>query len=424
MKIYDIFKKNPNKQLNDEIQVPKNTNKEKSHELETHFNDSIRPFQETFHMYKDQVLEVIKRNLFNDDVKYSDEGIFQKMEIYLKTFFEDKAFEWDLCKNDVFEQIKKYKLSSKIGEILEKNYEYYLVNLVSLNLKGTVNEQYKYIIDYSISENRPLTKQYARMVVAAYHYFKFKHLEDKKDILYSNLIAIIAFEEIKSWIKDDANCIGLIFRRIENRFVKVKVENIDENLLIRRIFASRHFQKLRDEFAFLDYHGMTGKYAHIYEEIIKPGISRFDKKESIVEDSKILETKPDVNAPKKEEAKNLEKNSLIIEQEQVVEKQLSEKIPKKIKHKLEVKEDGYDSFLKKIGNKDVKTNNLSLEYLHGMEKELESIDNNKKNYKFTIYESSKEIDEELENLVYMWTFENQLEVNEDKLPLWAFQQFR
>jgi hypothetical protein len=348
--------------------------------MDTFYEVKKKSLQEKFLLLKEKVLEVMFKNLFNYEVRYSDEGIFNKIEPYLKTFFENEGYEWESFKNDVIELIKKYRLTNEISEILEKNFKYYIDNLIPIEHKNTINDLYRYVIDISISENRPLTKQYARMIIANNHYIKFKHLESEKDTLYSNIITMIAYEEFKSWIIESDTCVDVIIKRVENRFIKIKVENIDENLLIRSILLSNHFQNLRNEFSFIDYYVMRGKYTQIYQELFKTKISNIFKEKSVFEDI---------------ELKN---------QHSKIPKIKFRETNKSVLKKLDEQNDTYEivfaAYLKRIGSDIENHKNKTLEYLYEMKEELESIDNIFNHiYDVKILELSKDTDEELDAIL-------------------------
>ncbi len=212
--------------------------------------------------------DIIFTNLFNSNNKYSDQGIFSKSEPYLKEFVEKNGYDWEKEKNIIYTLYQKSGCVKVIKEYLEKNYQYYISNRIPFDWSGHFADWLKIVIDKSIMDKMSLTKQYARMVVASYYYNDFSK-KGKKEVLYKNLIAMISSEEFKTWIINDVACFERIVQKVEKRFVKEKVTDFDERILITKLVNSKMFQQALVDYPFIDGFARNSKYAKVYIESVQ-----------------------------------------------------------------------------------------------------------------------------------------------------------
>ena len=210
--------------------------------------------------------DIIWANLFNEENKYSDNGILVKTQKYLKKYFEEKGFDWYVNS----ETLQKLITSSAKWKALAKQqdtfYEYYCTNRINLRFEGHFLDWVKFVIDESYKANKPLTKQYARTLVGFY-YFKAFHTKGSKEALYKNPLAMISYDEFRNWVsKDDGNRFERLVKFVIKRFSKMDVQDLDERVLIIQLIKSINFKKALDEFEYLDSSAKQSIYANIYNE--------------------------------------------------------------------------------------------------------------------------------------------------------------
>lgn len=389
--------------------------------------------EEMFKENEDYIFEnIILDNLFNDENKYSDSSIFEKTQTYLKKYFEDNGFDWNsnsaLIKN-LISTSQKFKAIAKQQNSF---YEYFCVNKIDFKFEGHFPDWVKYVVDQSYIANKPLTKQYARILVG-YYYFKALNTKGSKDALYKKLLAMISYEEFKNWIKSDTACFDRLVYFVIKRFNKMDVQDLDERILLTQLIKSKNFTEALKEFNYLDASAKQSKYASIYNEVNKnTNINTIDlnvrnvineEKNSLSKnetrlDSKQVEIKNkvsdnpqdsiDKSTAKKDDAikkiidvpRDTSEKEIIAEtstQNKTTNNQIS--VSKIVSQKSLNEEDDFDKVLEKLGgSRDVKTS-AEVEFLNSIVEDLKKIEEEK----IIESESTTEqpYDEEIENLLYL-----------------------
>ncbi len=375
---------------------------------------------------------IILRNLFNDENKYSDSSIFEKTQDYLKKYFEDNGFDWNSNSALIKGLISTSQKFKAIAKQQNSFYEYFCANKIDFKFEGHFPNWVKYVIDQSYIANKPLTKQYARILVG-YYYFKAFNTKGSKDALYKNLLAMISYEEFKNWINSDTTCFDRLAYFTIKRFNKMDVQDLDERILLIQLIKSKNFIKALNEFNYLDASAKQSKYASIYNEVNKnTGINMIDLNvRNVIKEEKNLSSKNttrldskqveienkvsdnpqdniDKSIAKKENAikeiidapRNTSEKEIITETS-AQNKSTNNQIPisKRVSQKLLNKEDDFDKALKKLGgSRDVKTI-AEVEFLNSIVEDLEKIEKEK------IIESEntteQPYDEEIEDLLYL-----------------------
>lgn len=216
---------------------------------------------------------LILNNLFNDENKYSDGGLFAKTEKYLKKYFEDNGYNRDESSAKIQSLISASPKRKTIGKQQDIYYDYFRNNQISLNFEGHFSDWVKLIIDQSFILYKPLTKQYARILVGFYYYKTFC-MRGTIDSLYKNMIAMISYDEFKKWIVNDSYCFDRLAKAVIKRFKKMDVQEIDERILLIQLIKSKLFEKALNEFEFLDEKSKKSAYASIYNYVLETNQSK------------------------------------------------------------------------------------------------------------------------------------------------------
>ena len=279
---------------------------------------------------------IIFSNLFNDDNKYSDYGIFNKSEPYLKIYFENYGYEWDLNRDKIFALYKKSGRLKVIVNYLEENYNYYITNRISFSWSGHFSEWLKIVIDKSITDKKCVTKQYARMIVGTYYYKDFVN-KGTKDVLYKNLISMISAEEFKVWIINDATCFDNIIKKVEKRFKKQEINDVDERVLITQIVKSKLFRQALAEYPFIQDYATISKYSKIYKDAIHDTqVNSIDLNvKNVIEEKKIEEKPKGFIQESNKESKNKENGASSNISEDYIDTNEEKKVEEKPKESIQ-----------------------------------------------------------------------------------------
>lgn len=227
-----------------------------------------KSIKDMFYENEDYIFKnIIWNNLFNEENKYSDSGVIMKTEKYIKKYFEDNGFDWNANLEINRNLIKSSPKWKEIDKQQNTFYEYFCINKMNLKFEGYSKDWVKFVIDESYSINKPLTKQYARILVG-YYYFKTFNTKGTKEALYKNLLAMTSYEEFKNWISKDVNtCFERLIKIVIKRFNKMDVQDLDERILIIQLIQSKNFTKALSEFDYLDSSAKQSAYSNIYNEV-------------------------------------------------------------------------------------------------------------------------------------------------------------
>lgn len=302
-----------------------------------------KSIEEMFCENEDYIFKnIIWNNLFNEENKYSDSGVIMKTKKYIKQYFEDNGFDWNANLEIILNLITSSPKWKAIAKQQDTFYEYFCINKMNLKFEGHFSDWVKFVIDESYSINKPLTKQYARILVG-YYYFKTFNTKGTKEALYKNLLAMTSYEEFKNWISKDVNtCFERLIKIVIKRFSKMDVQDLDERVLIIQLIQSKNFTKALSEFDYLDSSAKQSAYSNIYNEangekqvksidlnvkniitedyisklIIKTNKSELQQKDTNIIDQKYIEKNNNLIISVADEIKSDIKPEVIIEEKQ------------------------------------------------------------------------------------------------------------
>ncbi len=452
------FDENNNDNSKNTSQNSTMNNESENNDYSTNVKKVERTIEE-FYIAKEEDIfnNIIFANLFNSDNKYSDHGIFNKSEPYLKVYFENYGYDWESNRDKIFALYQKSGRVKIIGNYLEENYNYYITNRISFSWSGHFADWLKIVIDKSIADKKSVTKQYARMIVANYYYKDFGN-KGSKEALYKNLVSMISAEEFKTWIINNATCFDYIIQKIEKRFKKEEINDIDERVLITQIVKSKLFQQALVEYPFMKDYATISKYSKIYNDAIHDDqVNSIDLNvKNIIEEKKIKEKpkeciqesnkeskKKDIGTSsnisedyidtknqilkednqtsldiKEKKVKNnlnegktfesVEKNNVVITQDDAIVSEPVKEIVTEHNNEDNIapakksvrKTDDFDKALKKLGGNRNVENNSVINFLENIKEELISIDESYDfKYDSIIGCSDVDFDEEIDNLL-------------------------
>ena len=232
-------------------------NKKSEEELDAIFSSSARIYIFT---------NVIYSNLFSERSKYSEDSFFEIVKPYLQDYFANLGFDWPVFGNKIIDLCKKSDQLKTITKKLNENYQYLINNRLKFEWKGDSKDWPKYVVDQSITQNKPVTMQFAKMIVANYYYRDYSSKATIEALYKSLLLLSVSGKEFVTWIVNDENCFVNIVQHYEKRFQKIHVENIDERVLVSQIVKSKRFNTALTKFKFLDTNARESIYSSVYIE--------------------------------------------------------------------------------------------------------------------------------------------------------------
>ena len=215
--------------------------------------------------------EVFLKSLY--DVKFSntDNGVFEQCEMYLREFL--KLYGIDLDNEDrahVRECLIKSPCCKKYSELLEQNLEFFTAerSYISWDRRETkVTVILDAIVQASIQNSRPLTRQYARILASRYYVLDHSNDSISSETLYKTLFVFLSDKEFNAWIINDATCFERIVKKAASRIKKCLVRDVDEQILVSQLIQTPKFRDASQRYPFLIDSARTGKYKPFIDAI-------------------------------------------------------------------------------------------------------------------------------------------------------------
>ena len=224
--------------------------KKKNNEVDVPPKKVVIPekIKKIFENHINDIKKIMYDSLINIETRYSDSSTYQKCEKALITMFESEGIDYsDTNKRVLMEIFRKSEIFSAFGRYLVANLSYYHSNVIENNwIWSKKNEMLNFIIDYSIKDNHPLSKQYARLLFGRYFYNKYKkneYTENEEKIICKSLLATVSSEEFSSWFMTPndvvENVVSKAIGRVERLADKYR---FDDKIVIQQLFASNLFK--------------------------------------------------------------------------------------------------------------------------------------------------------------------------------------
>ena len=238
-----------------------------------HYNS----IEDLFSAKEDELFrDVFLKSLYDINASNTDNGVYEQCENSLREFL--KTYGIDLENEDqthVRECLLKSPCTKKYQEQLEQNLEFLTEerSYIPWNQQETrVAAMLETIVQASIQSNRPLTRQYARILAARYYVSNYK---ERIESLYKNLLVLsISDTEFATWIHDDELCFDRAIKKIIARYKKCSISHVNEQLLVTQFIHSNKFNDAVQKFPFLLDFAKKGKYKSFFEDVFEDGLNK------------------------------------------------------------------------------------------------------------------------------------------------------
>ena len=184
-----------------------------------------------------------------------------------------KLYGIDLDNEDrahVRESLIKSPCCKKYSELLEQNLEFFTAerSYISWDRRETkVTVILDAIVQASIQNSRPLTRQYARILASRYYVLDHSNNSISSETLYKTLFVFLSDKEFNAWIINDATCFERIVKKAASRIKKCLVRDVDEQILVSQLIQTPKFRDASQRYPFLIDSARTGKYKPFIDAI-------------------------------------------------------------------------------------------------------------------------------------------------------------
>lgn len=201
-----------------------------------------------FDKHINDIKKVMFDSLQNIETRYSDASTYLKCENSLIVLFESEGINYTEANKKIIVDVFKHSDAfNAFGKYLITNLNYYYDNPIDKKwIWSKKNEMLNFIIDYSVKDNHPLSKQYARLLFGRYFYNKYKKTEytlNEEKMICKSLLATVSPEEFSSWFITENDVVENLVKKAIGRVERIADKyRFDDKIVIEQLFSSNLFR--------------------------------------------------------------------------------------------------------------------------------------------------------------------------------------